>query len=70
VTSVKGSTRVRLWADQSGFANLYLSGDWARSGLNTAGVESAVMAGLEASRAISGHPEVVVGGTFMQARER
>lgn len=70
VTSVKGSTSVRLWADQSGFANLYLSGDWARSGLNTAGVESAVMAGLEASRAISGHPDVVVGGTFMQARER
>ena len=66
VTSVKGSTRVRLRAHESGFANLYLSGDWARSGLNTAGVESAIMAGLEASRAICGYPETIVGGTFMQ----
>ncbi|MEN8375309.1 MAG: NAD(P)-binding protein [Gemmatimonadota bacterium] len=66
VTSVRGSTRVRLWAHESGFDNLYLSGDWARSGLNTAGVESAIMAGLEASKAICGHPETIVGGTFMQ----
>lgn len=68
ITSTKGSTRVRLWADQSGFENLYLSGDWARSGLNTAGVESAIMAGLEASKAICGHPANIIGGTFMQGR--
>lgn len=68
ITSTKGSTPVRLWADQSGFDNLILSGDWARSGLNTAGVESAIMAGLEASRAICGHPEEIVGGNFMQGR--
>jgi hypothetical protein len=45
----------------TGFRNLHLAGDWTRNGINAGCVEAAVMSGLQASRAISGHPDVVVG---------
>jgi uncharacterized protein with NAD-binding domain and iron-sulfur cluster len=61
VQSVKGSNRYRLRAGQSQFANLYLAGDWVATGLNAGCVEAAVMAGLEASRAICGHPQTIIG---------
>jgi uncharacterized protein with NAD-binding domain and iron-sulfur cluster len=61
VLSVKGSTAYRLCADESGFANLYLAGDWTRNGLNAGCVEAAVISGLQASRAICGYPQVIVG---------
>lgn len=63
VLSVVGSTRYRLASDQSGFANLYLSGDWIRTGINAGCVEAAVMAGMQASRALSGYPETIEGET-------
>jgi uncharacterized protein with NAD-binding domain and iron-sulfur cluster len=63
VQSVKGSNRYRLRAGESYFANLFLAGDWVATGLNAGCVEAAVMAGLGASRAICGHPEVIVGET-------
>ena len=61
VLSVKGSTAYRLGANESGFDNLYLAGDWTRNGLNAGCVEAAVISGLQASRAICGHPQVIVG---------
>jgi uncharacterized protein with NAD-binding domain and iron-sulfur cluster len=61
VLSVKGSTAYRLGADESGFANLYLAGDWTRNGLNAGCVEAAVISGLQAARAICGCPRVIVG---------
>jgi uncharacterized protein with NAD-binding domain and iron-sulfur cluster len=61
VLSVKGSTAYRLGSDESGFANLYLAGDWTRNGLNAGCVEAAVISGLQAARAICGYPRVVVG---------
>ena len=61
--SVVGSTRYRLASDQSGFANLFLTGDWIRTGLNAGCVEAAVMAGMQASRAISGYPVMIQGET-------
>ena len=61
--SVVGSTRYRLATDQSGFANLFLTGDWIRTGLNAGCVEAAVMAGMQTARAISGHPVVIQGET-------
>jgi len=61
VLSVKGSTAYRLRADESGFANLYLAGDWTRNGLNAGCVEAAVISGLQAARAICGQPHVIVG---------
>lgn len=56
-----GSVQHRLRPDASGFDNLYLAGDWTRTGIDLGCVESAVASGLQASRAISGHPETVFG---------
>ncbi|MCU6497281.1 NAD(P)-binding protein [Rugamonas sp. A1-17] len=63
VMSVVNSTKYRLQTDQSGFSNLYLTGDWIKTGLNAGCVEAAVMAGMQASRAMSGHPAVIEGET-------
>jgi uncharacterized protein with NAD-binding domain and iron-sulfur cluster len=61
VQSVVGSSRWRLATDGSGFSNLYLTGDWIRTGLNAGCVEAAVMAGMQTSRALCGHPAVIAG---------
>jgi uncharacterized protein with NAD-binding domain and iron-sulfur cluster len=51
--AVAGSTKFRLRADQSGFRNLFLAGDWVRNGFNTPGcIESAVISGRQAARAL------------------
>jgi uncharacterized protein with NAD-binding domain and iron-sulfur cluster len=63
VMSVAGSTRYRLRTDQSGFSNLFLTGDWIKTGINAGCVEAAVMAGMQTSRAISGYPLVIEGET-------
>jgi uncharacterized protein with NAD-binding domain and iron-sulfur cluster len=56
-----GSVRHRLGADQSGFENLKLAGDWTRNGIDGGSVEAAVTSGMQASRAISGSPRVIQG---------
>ena len=56
VLSVPGSTRFRLPAGDSGFANLYLAGDWTATRLSAGCIESAVESGLDAARAICGSP--------------
>jgi uncharacterized protein with NAD-binding domain and iron-sulfur cluster len=61
VLSVVGSTAHRLATDGSGFANLYLSGDWIRTGINAGCVEAATMGGMLAARAICGWPRVIRG---------
>jgi uncharacterized protein with NAD-binding domain and iron-sulfur cluster len=61
VLSVVGSTKHRITSDASGFSNLYLAGDWLKTGLNAGCVEAAVMGGMQASRAISGFPQVIKG---------
>ena len=65
VLSVPGTTRHRLPkpGKGTGFRNFYLAGDWTRNGLNAGCVEAAVMSGLQASRALSGNPDVIVGET-------
>jgi uncharacterized protein with NAD-binding domain and iron-sulfur cluster len=60
VMSPPGSYKYRLTADGSGFSNLILTGDWTRVGLGGC-IESAVMTGMMASRAICGHPKTIVG---------
>jgi uncharacterized protein with NAD-binding domain and iron-sulfur cluster len=59
--SVPGSTEHRLRANESGFANLVLAGDWIRTGLNAGCIEAAAMSGMQASRAITSHPHSVFG---------
>ena len=46
----------RLRADESGFANLFLAGDWINCGLNAGCIEAAVMAGTEAANAVRRRP--------------
>ncbi|MFT4435090.1 NAD(P)-binding protein [Caballeronia sp. 15715] len=63
VQSVVDSTQYRIKSDQSGFNNLYFAGDWLKTGLNAGCVEGAVMGGMQASRAICGHPSYIRGET-------
>jgi acetoacetate decarboxylase len=54
VLSVAGSTRWRLRAGDSQFANLVLAGDWVDNGFAVGCVESATLGGLQAAQAITG----------------
>jgi uncharacterized protein with NAD-binding domain and iron-sulfur cluster len=61
VLSVAGSAAARLTTTGSGLDNLFLAGDWLRTGIDAGCVEAAVMGGMQAARAISGYPEVILG---------
>lgn len=61
VLSVPGSSAARPASAASGLANLYLAGDWLRTGLNAGSIEAAVMGGMHASRALTGYPERIEG---------
>jgi uncharacterized protein with NAD-binding domain and iron-sulfur cluster len=61
VLSAPGSTASRLGSGGSGLSNLFLAGDWVATPISAGCVEAAVMAGLQASRAISGYPETISG---------
>jgi uncharacterized protein with NAD-binding domain and iron-sulfur cluster len=61
VLSVSGSSRYRPTSAGTGYANLYLAGDWLRTGLDSGCVEAAVMGGMQASRALSGYPAAIAG---------
>ncbi|HEY0490173.1 MAG TPA: NAD(P)-binding protein [Telluria sp.] len=61
VLCAAGTAQYRLPSDGTGFANLYLAGDWLKTGLDAGCIEAAVMGGMQASRAISGYPEVIEG---------
>jgi uncharacterized protein with NAD-binding domain and iron-sulfur cluster len=55
VLSVPRTTQFRLKPGESGFANLYLAGDWTLNGFNAGCVEAAVMSGMQAAEAILAH---------------
>jgi uncharacterized protein with NAD-binding domain and iron-sulfur cluster len=54
VQSLPGTGRLRLRADESGYRNLVLAGDWINCGLNAGCIEAAVMAGLQAGNVLRG----------------
>lgn len=54
VQSIPGTDRYRLRADESGYDNLVLAGDWTDSGMNAGCIEAAVMSGLQAANAVAG----------------
>ena len=66
--SPAGSTRWRLRADGSGFAHLYLAGAWIDSGFNVECIESAVISGRQAARAITGKSVEFDGENFLHNR--
>jgi uncharacterized protein with NAD-binding domain and iron-sulfur cluster len=59
--SIVGTTQHRPTSSGSGFSNLYLAGDWIKTGLNAGCVEAAVMSGMQASRDICGEPSTIPG---------
>jgi uncharacterized protein with NAD-binding domain and iron-sulfur cluster len=61
VLTPAGSVKYRLRSDESGFENLKLAGDWTHNGIDGGSVEAAVTSGMQASRAISGHPREIQG---------
>jgi uncharacterized protein with NAD-binding domain and iron-sulfur cluster len=54
VQCVPGSDAYRLRADESGYDNLFLAGDWIDCGLNAGCIEAATIAGLQAGNAVLG----------------
>jgi uncharacterized protein with NAD-binding domain and iron-sulfur cluster len=66
VQSPPGSAVHRLRADESGYDNLFLAGDWINCGLNAGCIEAAVMGGLQAANAVRGRPllEGVTGSWY------
>jgi uncharacterized protein with NAD-binding domain and iron-sulfur cluster len=64
IGAAAGEVSLRLRTDETGFDNLYLAGCYVRTGLDTTCVESAVMSGMQAARAISGSPKDVFGEHF------
>ena len=67
--SLPGTARYRLRADRSGFSNLTLAGDWTDTGLNLGCIESAVISGRQASRAICGAPASILGESTTRSEE-
>ncbi len=61
VLTPPGAPQRRLRAGDSGLCNLVICGDWVRTGVDLGCIESAVMSGRQASRALCGLPEHVPG---------
>lgn len=50
--AVRGSSAMRLRADESGYDNLVLAGDWTRTALGVGCLEAATMSGITAARVL------------------
>ena len=57
--TVTDTTKHRLCADGSTYANLFLTGDWILNGQNLGSFEATTISGKLASRAISGFPHTI-----------
>jgi len=69
VLSVTGSVSARMRADESGVDNLYLAGDWVRTGINAGCIEASVMAGRAAAAAITGVSLTMPNSTDFDAND-
>jgi uncharacterized protein with NAD-binding domain and iron-sulfur cluster len=63
VIASAGTSAARLRADQTGFDNLLIAGEWVDTAVNISAIESTAMAGMRASRAICGVPQTIIGET-------
>jgi len=61
VLSVPGSTKHRLRAGDSGIDNLWLAGDWVRTGFSCGCIEATALSGLQCAAALSGEPVRIDG---------
>ena len=66
VTTYAGTVDHRLGPHESGFANVWLAGDWTRNGIDGGSVEAAVTSGIQAARAVMGESLDIQGtGTWL-----
>lgn len=65
VLTAKGTSKYRLRTNDTGFDNLFLTGDWIDNGMNVGAVESAVMGGILCARAVSGKYIPIVGESIL-----
>jgi hypothetical protein len=61
VSTPPGSTTHRLFANDTGFANLSIAGDWTDNGLNVGSMEGSVRSGLLAAEAVLAIPHAKTG---------
>lgn len=60
IACLPGTLRYRIRPHESGFANLFVAGDWTRNGFEIGTVEAAVASGLKAAKALSGLPITII----------
>lgn len=60
-----GNGELRLHAHESGLANVALAGTWTRTSIGTAAIETAIMSGMAAARALGASERAIVGEGFM-----
>lgn len=66
VQCAPGSDAHRLRADESGYENLVLAGDWTDNGLNAGCIEAATLSGLRAANAVLGRSRSYrIAGTWL-----
>ncbi|UVO27600.1 NAD(P)-binding protein [Bradyrhizobium arachidis] len=65
VATAAGTSAWRLKTNDSGFVHLYLAGTWIDTGFNTECVETAVISGMQAARAITGESIEIPGERFL-----
>jgi uncharacterized protein with NAD-binding domain and iron-sulfur cluster len=70
VATAAGTSAWRLKTDESGFKHLYLAGTWIDTGFNTECVETAVISGMQAARAIIGGELAIPGEHFLHASQQ
>lgn len=58
VLSVNGSVNSRIKPSESGFSNLFLTGDWTYNYFNAGCVEATVIAGMLCCNAVCGFPKI------------
>jgi len=60
VFALAGSSKFRLKTDESGFNNLFLTGDWIQNGFNIGFVEGAAVSGIQTARAVTGDANIPI----------
>lgn len=60
VLSRAGTIEARIRADNTGYKNLALAGDWIDNPQNLGSFEASVMSGMLASRALTGFPQKII----------
>ncbi|HWW89718.1 MAG TPA: FAD-dependent oxidoreductase [Solirubrobacteraceae bacterium] len=66
VQCAPGSDAYRLRAEESGYDNLVLAGDWTDNGLNAGCIEAATISGLQAANAVLGRSRSYrIAGTWL-----